>query len=105
MNNTIHWGFEGTPATYTTPKDKFEVTVTKLRNALNIHPEHEIIIYSNATSQSDSNDAANSDSISNTSNTATVSARSKKTAPVEETIQLQSVPTILGDADIESTLS
>jgi len=105
MSNTIHWGFANTPATFTTPKEKFEVTVAKLRNSLNIHPDHEIIIYSHATSQSISNDGVNSNSVSNTTDTATVSKRATKTKPVEEAVQLQSVPTILDDTDLESTLS
>jgi hypothetical protein len=65
MSNTIHWGFEGTPATFTTTKEKFEVTVSKLRTSLNIHPDHNIIIYSNAANQSIEpvvNEPVNSDS-------------------------------------------
>lgn len=105
MSNTIHWGFEGTPASYTTDSDKFEVTVSKMRTALNIHPDHEITIYNHAANQPVSNDVPNSDSVSNTSDSTTVSKRAKKTAPVEEAVELQSVPTILDDTDLESTLS
>lgn len=105
MSNTIHWGFANTPATYTTTKEKFEITVAKMRTAMNIHPEHEIIIYSNAVNQSITNDDSNSDSVSNTTDTTTVSKRSKATKPVEEAVELQSVPTILDDFNTESTLS
>lgn len=105
MSNTIHWGFADTPATYTTAKEKFEVTVAKLRTAMNIHPEHEIIIYSNAVNQSISNDGANSNSISNTTDSSTLPRLSKKAKPVEEAVELQSVPTILDDFNTESTLS
>jgi hypothetical protein len=62
MSNTIHWGFANTPATFTTPKEKFEVTVSKLRTSLNIHPDHEIIIYSHAANQPVSNIDLSSDS-------------------------------------------
>jgi len=102
MNNIIHWGFAGTPATFTTPADKFEVTVTKMRTSLNIHPDHEITIYNHAANQSVNNDGANSNSISNTSNTATVSKRAKAPKTVEETAELFDVPTILDDANSES---
>jgi hypothetical protein len=105
MSNTIHWGFEGTPATYTTDSEKFEVTVSKMRTALNIHPDHEITIYNHAANQPVSNDVPNSDSVSNTSDSTTVSKRTKASKPVEETTELQSVPTILDDTDLESTLS
>jgi hypothetical protein len=102
MNNTIHWGFANTPATYTTEQEKFEVTVAKMRIALNIHPDHEITIYNHGANQPTTNDASDSNSISNTSNTATVPKRTKATKPVEETVELQSVPTVLGDVDPES---
>lgn len=102
MSNTIHWGFANTPATYTTTTDKFEVTVSKMKTAMNIHPDHEIIIYNHGANQPTTNDASNSNSISNTSDTPTVSKRTKATKPVEETAELQSVPTILGDVDPES---
>jgi len=102
MTNTIHWGFANTPATYTTEQEKFEVTVAKMRIALNIHPDQEIVIYNHGANQPTTNDASNSNSISNTSDTATVPKRTKATKPVEETAELQSVPTILGDTDTES---
>ena len=102
MNNTIHWGFANTPATFTTDKDKFEVTVSKMRTAMNIHPDHEITIYNHAANQPVNNDATSSDSISNTTDTPTVSKRAKAPKPVEETAELQSVPTILDDVDTES---
>ena len=105
MSNTIHWGFANTPATFTTVKEKFEVTVAKLRTSLNIHPDHEIIIYNHAANQSVNNDGANSDSISNAINPTALPRLSKKSKPVEEAVQLQSVPTILDDTDLESTLS
>jgi hypothetical protein len=62
MNNTIHWGFAGTPATFTTPAEKFEVTVSKMRTAMNIHPEHEILILNHAANQPIPNDGTSSDS-------------------------------------------
>jgi hypothetical protein len=102
MNNTIHWGFANTPATFTTDKGKFEVTVSKMRTALNIHPDHEITIYNHAANQPVNNDAISSDSISNTANTPTVSVRAKKGKTVEETPELFDVPTILDDVDTES---
>jgi len=102
MNNTIHWGFAGTPATFTTPADKFEVTVSKLRTSLNIHPDHEITIYNHAANQSVNNDATSSNSISNTNSTPTVSVRAKKGKPVEEAIELFDVPTLLDDVDPKS---
>ena len=103
MSNIIHWGFAGTPATYTTPKEKFAVTVSKLRTAMNIHPEHEIIIHNlDALNQSISNDVASSDSVSNTTDTSTVSVRAKKTKSVEKTAELLDLPTVLDDADSES---
>ena len=102
MSNTIHWGFANTPATFTTSADKFEVTVSKMRTALNIHPDHEITIYNHAANQSVNNDATNSDSISNTVSAPTVSVRAKKGKPVEETTELFDVPTILDDANSES---
>ena len=102
MNNTIHWGFAGTPATFTTPADKFEVTVTKMRTSLNIHPDHEITIYNHAANQSVNNDATSSNSISNTTSTPTVSKRAKAPKTVEETIQLFDVPTLLDDVDPKS---
>ena len=105
MSTTIHWGFADTPATFTTTKEKFEVTVAKLRESLNIHPDHEITIYNHAANQSVNNDGANSDSISDTSDSTTVSKRAKASKPVEEAVELQSVPTILDDTDLESTLS
>ena len=101
MSNTIHWGFANTPATYTTSADKFEVTVSKMRTAMNIHPDHEITIYNHAANQPVNNDAISSDSISNTPSTPTVSVRAKKSKPVEETTELFDVPTILDDADSE----
>ena len=104
MSNIIHWGFAGTPATFTTQADKFEVTVTKLRTSLNIHPDHEITIYNHAANQSINNDATSSDSISHTPSTATVSKGAKKTKPLETTVQLFDVPTFLDDADTESHL-
>ena len=102
MSNTIHWGFANTPATYTTSVDKFEVTVSKMRTAMNIHPDHEITIYNNAANQSVNNDATSSDSISNTLSTPTVSKRAKAPKAVEETVELFDVPTILDDANTES---
>jgi hypothetical protein len=102
MSNTIHWGFANTPATFTTDKEKFEVTVAKMRTSLNIHPDHEITIYNNAANQSIPNDATSSDSISNTASTATVSKRAKAPKVVEETTELQSVPTILDESNPES---
>lgn len=102
MSNNIHWGFEGTPATFTTPKDKFEVTVSKLRTALNIHPDHNITILSHAANQPSSNDAISSDSISNPDHSTTVSKRAKKTKTVEETTELLDLPTVLDDVDPES---
>ena len=102
MSNTIHWGFANTPATFTTDKEKFEVTVAKLRTALNIHPDHEITIYNHAANQSVNNDATSSDSISNTLSTPTVSKRAKAPKAVEETVELFDVPTILDDANPES---
>jgi len=102
MNNTIHWGFAGTPATFTTPADKFEVTVSKMRTAMNIHPEHEITIYNHAANQSVNNDATNSNSISNTPSAPTVSKRAKAPKAVEETTELFDVPTILDNVDPES---
>jgi len=103
MSNTIHWGFAGTPASFTTPKEKFAVTVSKLRTAMNIHPEHEIIIHNlDALNQSISNDVASSNSISNTLSTPTVSKRAKAPKAVEETTELFDVPTILDDVDPES---
>jgi hypothetical protein len=102
MNNTIHWGFANTPATFTTDKEKFEVTVSKLRTSLNIHPDHEITIYNHAANQPVNNDAISSDSISNTPSTPTISVRAKKSKPVEETTELFDVPTILDNVDPES---
>ena len=102
MSNTIHWGFANTPATFTTEKEKFEVTVAKLRTSLNIHPDHEITIYNHAANQSVNNDATNSNSISNTLSTPTVSKRAKAPKAVEETTELFDVPTILDDVDSES---
>lgn len=102
MSKIIHWGFEGTPATFTTPQDKFEVTVAKLRTALNIHPDHNITILSHAANQPSANDAISSDSISNVNHSTTVPKRAKKTKTVEETTELLDVPTILDDVDSES---
>ena len=102
MSNIIHWGFANTPATFTTPKEKFEITVAKLRDSLNIHPHHEIIIYSHAANQSIPNDAISSDSISDASNTATLPKLSKKSKPVEKTAELLDLPTVLDDVDSES---
>jgi hypothetical protein len=101
MSNIIHWGFEGTPATFTTPQDKFEVTVAKLRTSLNIHPDHKITILSHAANQPNPNDAISSDSISDTDLPTAVSKRAKKSKPVEETPELLDLPTILDDADSE----
>jgi hypothetical protein len=102
MSNTIHWGFANTPATYTTEQEKFEITVAKMRLALNIHPDHEITIYNHGANQPTTNDASNSNSISNTASTTTVPKRTKTSKTVEETVELQSVPTVLGDTDLES---
>ena len=102
MSNIIHWGFAGTPASYTTPADKFEVTVSKMRTAMNIHPEHEILILSHAANQPIPNDATSSNSISNTNSTPAVSKRAKTIKVVEETPKLFDVPTILDNVDPES---
>ena len=102
MSNTIHWGFANTPATFTTDKEKFEVTVAKLRTALNIHPDHEISIYNHAANQSANNDVPSGDSVSNTTNTPAVPVRAKKDASVASAVQLRDLPTILDNGDSES---
>ena len=102
MSNTIHWGFAETPATFTTDKDKFEVTVARLRTSLNIHPDHEISIYNHAANQPIPNDAISSDSISDTTNTPAVPVRAKKDASVASAVQLRDLPTFLDNGDSES---
>lgn len=102
MSNTIHWGFAETPATFTTDKDKFEVTVARLRTSLNIHPDHEISIYNHAANQPIPNDAISSDSISDATNTPAVPVRAKKDASVASAVQLRDLPTILDNGDSES---
>ena len=102
MSNTIHWGFAETPATFTTDKGKFEVTVAKLRTALNIHPDHEITIYNHAANQSVNNDVPSGDSVSNTNNTPAVPVRAKKDASVASAVQLRDLPTFLDNGDSES---
>ena len=102
MSNTIHWGFANTPATFTTDKDKFEVTVARLRTSLNIHPDHEISIYNHAANQPIPNDAISSDSISDATNTPAVPVRAKKDASVASAVQLRDLPTFLDNGDSES---
>ena len=102
MSNTIHWGFAGTPAKFTTQADKFEVTVSKMRTALNIHPDHEITIYNHAANQSIPNDATSGDSISNTTDTPTVPVPVKKSKTLVSAVQLRDMPTFLDDGDSES---
>ena len=102
MSNTIHWGFAETPATFTTDKDKFEVTVARLRTSLNIHPDHEISIYNHAANQPIPNDAISSDSISDATNTPAVPVRAKKDASVASAVQLRDLPTFLDNGDSES---
>ena len=102
MSNTIHWGFAETPATFTTDKDKFEVTVARLRTSLNIHPDHEISIYNHAANQPIPNDVPSSDSISDATNTPAVPVRAKKDASVASAVQLRDLPTFLDNGDSES---
>ena len=102
MSNLIEWGFANTPTKFITKAEALETTVSKLRNVLNVHPDHEISIYNHAANQSVNNDGANSDSISDSSNTPTVPKRAKKTKPVEKTTELLDLPTVLDDVDPES---
>ena len=102
MSNTIHWGFAETPATFTTDKDKFEVTVARLRTSLNIHPDHEISIYNHAANQPIPNDVPSGDSISDATNTPAVPVRAKKDASVASAVQLRDLPTFLDNGDSES---
>ena len=102
MSNLIEWGFANTPTKFITKAEALETTVSKLRNSLNVHPDHEISIYNHAANQPISNDAVSSDSISDASNTPTVPKRAKKTKSVEETTELLDLPTVLDDADSES---
>ena len=102
MSNLIEWGFANTPTKFITKAEALETTVSKLRNALNVHPDHEISIYNHAANQPISNDVPSSDSISNASNTPAVPKRAKKAKPMEETTELLDLPTILDDAGTES---
>ena len=96
MSNTTTWRFHGTPATYVTPSDKFETTVTKLRSALNIHPDHKIEILHHDVTESTTNNSNSSHSNQYADKLAAISKPAKVNKTVEETTEL---PPVLGDVD------
>lgn len=95
--NPIHWKFEGTLSSFTTPKEKFDITVAKMRHAMNIHPEHKIEIL-NAT-ESNPNSTSSSNGARNSKRSSAVSSPAKPAEPQSETPELRDLPDIL---DIDS---
>lgn len=95
--NPIHWKFEGALGSFTTPKEKFEITVAKMRHAMNIHPDHKIEIL-NAT-ESNPNSTSSSNGARNSKRSSAVSSPAKPAEPQSETPELRDLPDIL---DIDS---
>jgi hypothetical protein len=102
MSQVIEWRFAGTPTTYQTQADKFATTVTRLKNSMNLHAEHEIIIENEYNTQPavqfvEYSPVSNSDQ--HVDQPATVSKPSKKVQALDEAIQLSDLS---GDLDIPS---
>ena len=105
MSQLIEWRFSGTQTIYQTTKDKFDVTVNKLRNNMNLHVDHEIIIENEYNTQPDVQSTEHSpvsDSDQHVDQPATVSKPGKKVTFVDETPELSDLP---GDLDITATES
>ena len=108
MSQLIEWRFSGTQTIYQTTKEKFDTTVTKLRNSMNIHVDHEIIIENeHTTTQPDVQSTKHSpvsDSDQHVDQPATVSKPGKAVTAVDETPELSDLPGDLGIADAEPTV-
>jgi hypothetical protein len=100
MSQVIEWRFAGTPTIYQTQADKFDTTVTKLRNSMNLHAEHEIIIENDTTITEPVNNVLVSDSDQHVDQPATVSKPGKKVTFVDETPELSDLP---GDLEFTAT--
>lgn len=108
MSQLIEWRFAGTQTIYQTTKEKFDATVTKLRNSMNIHVDHEIIIENeHTTTQPDVQSVEHSpvsDSDQHVDQPATVSKPGKAVTFVDETPELSDLPGDLDFTDAESDL-
>jgi hypothetical protein len=108
MSQVIEWRFAGTPTIYQTQATKFDTTVTKLRNSMNIHVDHEIIIENeHTTTQPDVQSVEHSpvsDSDQHVDQPATVSKPSKAVTAVDETPELSDLPGDLEFTDAEPTV-
>lgn len=104
MSQVIEWRFAGTPTIYQTQADKFSTTVTRLRNSMNIHAEHEIIIENeHTTTQPDVQSVEHSvasDSDQHVDQPATVSKPGKAVTTVDETPELSDLS---GDLEFTAT--
>lgn len=100
MSQVIEWRFAGTPTIYQTQADKFDTTVTKLRNSMNLHAEHEIIIENDTTITEPVNNVLVSDSDQHVDQPATVSKPGKKVTFVDETPELSDLS---GDLEFTAT--
>jgi len=108
MSQLIEWRFSGTQTIYQTTKEKFDATVTKLRNSMNLHAEHEIIIENeHTTTQPDVQSTKHStvsDSDQHVDQPATVSKPSKAVTTVDETPELSDLSGDLEFTDAEPTV-
>lgn len=102
MSNKITWKFAGLDSTFTTDAEKFDVTVNQLRQRNYLSYNHPIEILNDGNTESNPESVASESSISDASAAKTVRKRTKGAKSVEETAELQSVPTSVDDVDPES---
>ena len=102
MSNKITWKFEGLASTFTTDAEKFDATVNQLRQRNYLSYNHPVEILNDGNTESNPESVASESSISDAPATKTVRKRAKSSKSVEETTELQSVPTSVDDADLES---
>lgn len=105
MTKTITWKFEGLESTFTTPEDKFDVTVNQLRQRNYLAYNHPTIILSDGNTTTTEPVADNipaSNSTNNTKKRKSVSKSAEDTKPVEETTELLPVSELLDDSNSES---
>lgn len=108
MSN-IQWQFEDCPTLYSTPAEKLELTVAKLRIALNLHPEHPIKIQDHAQSNGPSAQRVPLRSgDGHTDQSATVQEAPRPRKARTTTTELRSVRVVLDDpanGSVESALA
>jgi hypothetical protein len=105
MSNLTYWKFKGTESVFSSPSTALQISVSRLRKALNLHPEHEIIVLNDNNSQPNEpvTDVTNpSDSNQYVDQSTAVSDSVKKNKTVEKTAELPSVSGDMGSTDSES---